>query len=806
MSVIVVNMIPLSMSGETNQDSEPNLAVNPANAHDIVATAFTPAPLGGGFAPIYVSTDGGSSWSLNTIVPGNGSFGTDDITVAFGTGSGVLYAGTLNGTTVDLNILRTASFTASTPMTVLENRASEDQPWTTAITAAVGGGTQDRVYVGNNDFNQAAGATATVDLSTNAATAAPPAGFAPHGIEHRATSPQDGPPVRLAAHPDGTIYAAFERWDSDAGFPDFTFNVVVTRDDSWGSGATPFSVLVDSGDHVVGQRVATGRFAKWNDLMGQERIGADLTIAVDPNNSSSVWLAWCDRVGGVAGTDWTAHVSHSTNRGQTWSADVRTITNAKNPCLAVNNAGRVGLLYQAYTGTNWATNLELTSDAWATAATTVALHTASASTPAATFQPYIGDYVRLVAVGTDFYGVFCGNNTPNPANFPAGVTYRRNANWTTHTLLSTDNATPVAVSIDPFFLHYSEYSPVYQQGDPGNGIGGYDLRSPADQAFAFDYDSSGKLDHLALYRPGTGTIWILKNAGGNFSPVYQQGDPGNGIGGYDLRSPADQAFAFDYDSSGKLDHLALYRPGTGTIWILKNAGGNFSPVYQQGDPGNGIGGYDLRSPADQAFAFDYDSSGKLDHLALYRPGTGTIWILKNAGGNFSPVYQQGDPGNGIGGYDLRSPADQAFAFDYDSSGKLDHLALYRPGTGTIWILKNAGGNFSPVYQQGDPGNGIGGYDLRSPADQAFAFDYDGSGKLDHLALYRPGTGTIWILKNAGGNFSPVYQQGDPGDGIGGYDLRSPADQAFAFDYDGSGKLDHPSLYRPGTGTIWILKK
>ncbi len=55
--------------------------------------------------------------------------------------------------------------------------------------------------------------------------------------------------------------------------------------------------------------------------------------------------------------------------------------------------------------------------------------------------------------------------------------------------------------------------------------------------------------------------------------------------------------------------------------------------------------------------------------------------------------------------------------------------------------------FTPVYAQGDPGNGIAGYDLKSVADRAFAFDYDGSGKLDHLALYRPGTGTIWILRN-----------------------------------------------------------
>ena len=287
---------------------------------------------------------------------------------------------------------------------------------------------------------------------------------------------------------------------------------------------------------------------------------------------------------------------------------------------------------------------------------------------------------------------------------------------------------------------------------PNIGIGGYDLASAADSAFAFDYDSNGKTDYLSLDRPGTGTIWILRNSAGTFTPAYAQGSPGSGIGGYDLKSPDDKVFAFDYDGSGKQDHVALYRPGTGTMWILKNSGGNFSPVYAQGSPGNGIGGYDLKSTDDRAFGFDYDGSGKADHMTLYRPGTGTIWILKRTGSNFAPVYHQGSPGNGIGGYDLKSTADSVFAFDYDSSGKLDHLVLYRPGTGTIWILKNTGGNFTAVYAQGSPGNGIGGYDLKSAADRVFAFDYDGSGKLDHLALYRPGTGTIWI-SNAPGRIS-----------------------------------------------------
>ena len=361
----VVNMIPFSLSGESSQDSEPNLAVNPAKPSDMVGTAFTKAPMGGSFAPIYISTDGGNTWSLRTVVPGNGPFGTSDITVGFATTSGVLYAGTLHGTTLHLQILRTAAFTSTTPMTVLVDRANEDQPWVVAGSVVVGKASRDRVYVGNNDFNQPSGHTATVDLSLDARTAAAPAGFAPHSVERRTTIGQDGPPVRVALHADGTVYAVHERWVS-GGVPNITMDVVVSRDDNWGSGANPFSALVDSGDGKIGKRVVTGRFIKWNATMGQERLGGDLSIAVDPTNSSVVYIAWCDRVGGVADTDWTLHVRRSTNRGQTWSNDIRTITNAKNPSLAVDGKGRLGLVVQRFTGSRWVTQLELTTNAWST--------------------------------------------------------------------------------------------------------------------------------------------------------------------------------------------------------------------------------------------------------------------------------------------------------------------------------------------------------------------------------------------------------------------------------------------------------
>jgi len=460
MPVTVVNMIPKSLSGESQQDSEPNIAVNPENPLQIVATAFTPDPLNGPRAPIFVSSDGGATWSLRTIVPGGPA--TADISVGFGDRGGALYAGTLNFSTVNLNLLRTANPFAVTPMTLLVDRADEDQPWVTAATTGTGAG-RDRVYVGHNNFNTSP-KTATVEVSRDARTAPAPAGFAARKLERRTNAGQDGPPIRTAVHHDGTVYAAFHRWVKGlpSGPLDFAIDVVVTRDDNGGGGTAPFRDLVDPGDSVPGRRIAKNRFIRFTAStgpLGQERIGGDLSIAVDPRNSDRVFVAWADRVGGATGTDWTIHVRRSTNRGQTWGNDRRTIKNAKNPALAINAQGLVGLMFQQLRGTGttrrWVTVLELTANGWQTAATRHVLHTALASQPPRQFLPYLGDYIRLLSVGDDFYGVFSGSNLPDTANFPSGIAYQRNANWTTHTLLRTDNSTPVPVSIDPFFMHHT---------------------------------------------------------------------------------------------------------------------------------------------------------------------------------------------------------------------------------------------------------------------------------------------------------------------------------------------------------------
>jgi hypothetical protein len=448
----VVNMIPKSRSSETHQDSEPSIAVDPANPDVIVGTAFTPNPSGGANAPFYVSTDRGDTWALNAALPnGNAFFGTGDVTMTFDGSGQDLYAGQLIGSGfLDLSVDRTISPTSGT-MAVLEARGDVDQPFAKATTVRHGiDAGKDRLYVGNNDFSSPSGRTSTIDVSLDAGIAAPV--FKSVRIDSRATPGQDGPQVRSAIHPDGTVYAAFYGWRARSAT--ITTDVVVVRDDDWGSGATPFTALTDPGDGKSGLRVAQGVTIIWNDFLGQERQAGNIAIAVDLRDSSRVYLAWCD--GTVASGTYAVHVRRSDDRGNTWSAtDLLTIPSATNVGLAVNEHGHVALLYQQVTGTpgsqRWENHVQHSADHghhWHD----ILLATVPENIPAKTFDPYIGDYAMMVSRGEDFYGIFCANNAPDLANFPHGVRYQRNVDFAAQQLLDL-GGNPVVISIDPFFFH-----------------------------------------------------------------------------------------------------------------------------------------------------------------------------------------------------------------------------------------------------------------------------------------------------------------------------------------------------------------
>jgi hypothetical protein len=443
----VVDLIPASLSGETNQDSEPFLAVQVANPQVMVASAFTPNPISStGNAPVYVSEDGGNTWVISAITPVQRM--TCDITHAMATGEnhprGDLHAGTLAcAASITLDESESEDVGSSAVMNVQSSRTNVDQPFVRALPFS----NIDHIYVGLNDLGDSSGRTATVDVSLDGG-----ATYKSYSIESRKTMGQDGPSVRPAVAPDNTVYAAFFGWRKFNG-QIATSDVVVVRDDAGATGPNPFQALKDPSDKLAGRLVVKGVSIPWSNAptLGQERIGSTLSLAVDPNNSSTVYVGWADR--GSKADIYTLHVRRSTDRGVTWSkADLphTTISNATNIALAVANSGVAGVLYQQLSGGRWVTHVVQSRDGFATIQDII-LATTPAATPVQQFLPYLGDYDYLLAVGNEFRGVFCANNTPDQSNFPQGVTYQRAADFNTKTL-TDGSGNPVAISIDPFYF------------------------------------------------------------------------------------------------------------------------------------------------------------------------------------------------------------------------------------------------------------------------------------------------------------------------------------------------------------------
>jgi hypothetical protein len=484
MAVTVVNIIPRSRSGETQQDSEPNLTVNPANPLQMVASAFTfDNSAGPNRAPVYVSQDGGNTWVLSPIIPSEGQ--TLDITMRFATSGNHLYAGIIP-TDPDpnapprVNILRTTQLLGPSPMDLVfthQNNQGVDQPYIQALTPSSGPASgQDVVFVGNNDFGQPGRRTATLDFSPDAGTGT--GSFTKVAIDVRkpGVNGQDAPSIRPVIHADGTVYGAFMHQTGSTGgaaqFP--VYNIVVVRDDDFAAGTQKFRALIEPSDGKAGRFIATNRVIPFlpprgqPGPLGQERIGSHLSIGVDPRagQSGTVYIAWSDLVSGAPGSgpSYTIHLRRSIDKGANWTDDVLTIPNALNPAIAINEDGKAGFIYQQLTGpvtlgtvlpTNrWETHFRRSVDGhnW----DDLVLASTPADTPVADGLPYLGDYLHLLTVEKDFYGIFSANNTPDKKNFPNGVTFQRNANFTSRRLLATDNVTRVPVSIDPFFFKVTE--------------------------------------------------------------------------------------------------------------------------------------------------------------------------------------------------------------------------------------------------------------------------------------------------------------------------------------------------------------
>src|SRR5438874_2435963 len=287
----LVDVIPSSLSGETAQNSEPNIAVNPINPAQAVISSF-------GGNPYFATGNAGTTWAVFDSVAHN------DTSLDWGRDGATANMARLSIPAKNIEAFSSPNPVGGVPWT--PNASSSytsgvgtttnfpDQPWlvTGRGLDPASNTVKDRIYIGFNDLGLYPGRTASVRSSTDGGAtwtntvieSAVPAGR------------QDDPSVRVAVN-GNTVYAVFARWGTDAfhgtGVARFS-DVVIVRDDNGATGPTKFGALGITGVPIVTTQVpfTVGTPGPSNQVsLGNERIAATLAIAVDPNDKNHVYVA-----------------------------------------------------------------------------------------------------------------------------------------------------------------------------------------------------------------------------------------------------------------------------------------------------------------------------------------------------------------------------------------------------------------------------------------------------------------------------------------------------------------------------------
>jgi Hint domain len=457
MTIRIIDVIPAGDSSETAQDSEPSIAVNPADPTQIIAGSFSTS------TSFFLTLDGGTTWSHYD------DLSTQDKSLAWKTdGSGFLtetmtlnsdlatYAGTVSS----------SGFGAAINTYAPANPDDLDQPW-------IRTGPFNHVYVAYNNLNNyPAGNTASVNVSTDGG-----ATYTTTVIDRiGGAEGQDAPAVRLDVS-GSRSYAIFTRWNTlvedDANGARYGSQVVVVRSDD--GGADGFTALGSGGDGTVVANT-TSVFANTSDTpltLGRERIaGGDSAIAIDPNNADHVVVAYLDAPGANGSGLMQLVVAESTDGGVNWTTKYTTdsATRSAQPGLAILDNGTIGLLYDNYdpTTNKLSQHLLKTSDDFASTTDTVLATEKNAAAPF-DFHPYLGDFFDLHAVGNTFYGTFSASNDDDGTNASfLNLSLDRDFTGTPGTSnfqLTNGVGGSVSFSIDPFlFIDDGSANPCYCRG------------------------------------------------------------------------------------------------------------------------------------------------------------------------------------------------------------------------------------------------------------------------------------------------------------------------------------------------------
>jgi hypothetical protein len=608
----VVDIIPASDSAETDQNSEPSVAVNPVNPAQMIAGAF-----GDGVPPFFISTDGGTTWSI---------FGTlfnNDKSIAWKVDGSAVLVATMIGMP-DFGPINTHSAFTQLNNYVGSNR--NDQPW-------IRTGPADHVYVAFNDlgqFNPGNGRTASVNVSTDGGVNyAPPVRLDRVG----AAVGQDDPAVRVAVN-GSRVYAVFDRWTSavenSANGSRFNSQLVVVRSDN--GGADNFMALGAGG---IGVTAAThiGVFANMQNTvltLGQERIaGGDLAIAVDPNNADHVVVAYTDAPGADGAGVIQLVVTESFDGGANWTQKFTTSSSSRSgqPGVAILANGAIGLLYDNYapamgdpaTGT-LSQHLLTTTDDFATT-NDVTLASESNLTPTATFNPYLGDFFELTGIGNTFYGIFSASNDDDGTNASfTNLTFNRLFSGTPGTSnfqLTNANGNAVTSSIDPFFFAYSILNPSPPAAVSANmvlrqtGNGQYQIYNLGNNSILASYwlgqvGTDWRFVTLGGFNDGDTSDMLLRNSTSGAFQVYNVAPNNNNIAGSASLGTVGLNWQFsgtgNFSSLGETD-MMLRDANTGGFQVYDISNNQITASAFMGAVGlnwqfSGIGNFSSRSTSD----------------------------------------------------------------------------------------------------------------------------------------------------------------------------------------------------------------
>ena len=346
----IVNVIPNDHSNETNDDAEPSVTVNPSNIDEIVVTAFTPTEGGNPNGPLFVSTDGGENWIIRFDIPGGETH--DQSPLSGGTSGSALHGD--------------AARRHGRPQRPAHRRSvgRHGRPHRDRDRRSISRGSRRG---GPRRIRRRAGA-AVRRVQPQRHRQVRDGGRVPRRarrprhrsiasqLDPRNPSPNDGYEIRPTAHADGTVYVAYKSRSSFVGQNSVT-DIVVARDDNWGSGSSPFTDLKDP-DGKAGRLVATDvPISEVNDL-GGIRLNNDLNIAVDPATAASSTSSGATTPGRTTRYACAAR----SIAGRTGPAICLTAENAALATMTINRRGMVGLLYQQLVGGRMETHFRTTID------------------------------------------------------------------------------------------------------------------------------------------------------------------------------------------------------------------------------------------------------------------------------------------------------------------------------------------------------------------------------------------------------------------------------------------------------------